>query len=262
MADEFAGLQGSVCLVTGAAKGIGEGVARKLKAAGAKLALADIDADGVAALAKELSGGEAVLALPLDVSNSGAVEAAVARVEKEFGPIAGLAHVVGIQRFGAIVDLNEADYDATFNINVKGAFLVAKAVARRMLPREKGAIVAIASTAARTPRINQGAYCASKAAVAQMMCVLGLEMAPHNIRVNCVSPGVTETGMVQRLMATMDTPEVVVKGALESFRVGVPLGRLARSEEIADVVAFLLSDRSSYLTMQDIVVDGGGALGA
>jgi len=131
-----------------------------------------------------------------------------------------------------------------------------------MLPRKRGSIVAIASTAARTPRIGQGAYCGSKAAVAQMMCVLGLELAPSNIRVNCVSPGVTDTGMVQRLMATMEAPELVVGGSLENFRVGVPLGRLARSEEIADVVAFLLSDRSTYLTMQDVVVDGGGALGA
>ena len=145
---------------------------------------------------------------------------------------------------------------------MRGAFLVARAVTRRMLPREKGSIVAIASTAARTPRVKQGAYCASKAAVAQMMCVLGLELAPHDIRVNCVSPGVTETGMVQRLITTMGSDEVILRGSLENFRVGVPMGRLARSAEIADVVAFLLSDHASYLTMQDIVVDGGGALGA
>ena len=128
--------------------------------------------------------------------------------------------------------------------------------------REKGSIVAIASTAARTPRIAQGAYCGSKAAVAQLMCVAGLELAPKNIRVNYVFPGVTETGMFRRLMATLETPEVVVGGNLAAFRLPVPLGRLARSEEIADVVAFLLSDRSTYLTMQDIVVDGGGAIGA
>ena len=90
------------------------------------------------------------------------------------------------------------------------------------------------------------------------MCVAGLELAPYDIRVNCVSPGVTETGMVQRLMATMTNTDVVTRGDLDTFRVGVPLGRVARSEEIADVVAFLLSDQASYLTMQDVVVDGGG----
>ena len=261
MTDEFAGLAGRVGLVTGAAKGIGEGVARKLHASGMKLALADVDGDGLAALAKDL-GGPDIMTFPLDVTDGAAVNACVARVEDELGPIDGLAHVVGIQRFGRIAEMSEADFDATININVKGAFLVAKAVAGRMLPRKRGSIVAIASTAARTPRVGQGAYCGSKAAVAQLMCVLGLELAPSNIRVNCVSPGVTDTGMVQRLMATMEAPELVVGGSLETFRVGVPLGRLARSEEIADVVAFLLSDRSTYLTMQDVVVDGGGALGA
>lgn len=260
MAEEFAGLNGAVGLVTGAAQGIGEGVARTLHAAGMRLAIADIDGDRLAALAQDLGGD--VLAFPLDVTDEAAVEACVSETEDKLGPIAGLAHVVGIQRFGPIAELDVADFDATFNVNVRAAFLVTRAVSKRMLPRKKGSIVAIASTAARTPRIGQGAYCASKAAVAQMMCVAGLEMAPDNVRVNTVSPGVTETGMVQRLMATMETPEVVIKGSLEGFRVGVPLGRLARSEEIADVVAFLLSDKSSYLTMQDIVVDGGGALGA
>jgi len=262
MTDEFAGLAGRVGLVTGAAKGIGEGVAQKLHAAGMKLALADVDGNGLAALAKDLGGGADIMTFPLDVTDEAAVNACIARVEGELGPIDGLAHVVGIQRFGRIAEMSEADFDATFNVNVKGAFLVAKAVAGRMLPRKRGSLVAIASTAARTPRIGQGAYCGSKAAVAQMMCVLGLELAPSNIRVNSVSPGVTDTGMVQRLMATMEAPELVVGGSLENFRVGVPLGRLARSEEIADVVAFLLSDRSTYLTMQDVVVDGGGALGA
>jgi 2,3-dihydro-2,3-dihydroxybenzoate dehydrogenase len=202
-------------LVTGAATGIGEGVARTLHAAGMRLAIADINGDGVTALAQELGNG--CRAFTLDVTDGAAVGGCLSIVEDTIGPI----H-----------------------------------------PRERGSIVAIASTAARTPRIAHGAYCGSKAAVAQLMCVAGLELAPKNVRVNCVSPGVTETGMVRRLMATMETPEVVVGGNLEAFRLPVPLGRLARSEEIADVVAFLLSDRSSYLTMQDIVVDGGGAMGA
>jgi 2,3-dihydro-2,3-dihydroxybenzoate dehydrogenase len=260
MAEEFQGLSGSVGLVTGAAQGIGEGVARKLSAAGMRLALADVDGARLKSLAAELGGN--VLAQPVDVTDGAAVEAFVADAEAKLGPVDRLAHVVGIQRFGAIADFSEADFDATFNVNVKGAFLVTKAVARRMRERRRGAIVAIASTAARTPRVKQGAYCASKAAVAQMLCVLGLELAPHNIRVNCVSPGVTDTGMVQRLMSTMTNTDVITRGDLDSFRVGVPLGRVARSEEIADVVAFLLSDRASYLTMQDVVVDGGGALGA
>ena len=260
MSDEFAGLRGAVGLVTGAATGIGEGVARKLHAAGMRLAIADIDAEGLARVAQSL--GEDVRTFTVDVTDGAAVNNCVAEVEETFGPIDGLAHVVGIQRIGAIVDFSEEDFDATFAINVRAAFLVAKAVAARMLPRERGSIVSVASTAARTPRVKQGAYCGSKAAIAQMMKVLGLELAPHNIRVNCVSPGVTDTGMVKRLIDSMGFSEEILKGSLDNFRVGVPMGRLARSEEIADVIAFLLSSRSTYLTMQDIVVDGGGALGA
>jgi len=260
MADEFKGLAGTVGIVTGAAKGIGEGVARTLHAAGMKLGLADVDAAGLEALAGEL-GGDVVTA-PLDVTDGAAVDAFVADVEKRLGPVERLAHVVGIQKFGSIAEMPEADLDAMLSVNVKGAFLVVQAAARRMIPRKRGAMVVIASTASRTPRIRQGGYCASKAAVAQLMCVAGLELAPYDIRVNCVSPGVTETGMVQRLMATMPNTDVVTRGDLDSFRVGVPLGRVARSEEIADVVAFLLSDQASYLTMQDVVVDGGAALGA
>ena len=260
MTDEFKGLSGTVGLVTGAAKGIGEGVARKLHANGMKLALADMDGDSLGALAEELGGD--VLTFQIDITDKAAVESCVASVEDQLGPIDSLAHVVGIQRFGLLTELSDEDFDLTFNVNVRAAFLVSRAVAKRMQARDRGSIVAIASTAARTPRIGQGAYCASKAAVAQMMCVLGMELAANNIRVNCVSPGVTDTGMVQRLMATMDAPEVVTRGSLDTFRVGVPLGRVARSEEIADVVAFLLSEHSSYLTMQDVVVDGGAALGA
>ena len=260
MADGFKGLAGSVGIVTGAAKGIGEGVARTLHAAGMRLALADVDEAGLKALAADLGGD--VMTMPLDVTNAAAVDAFVAEAERKLGPVDRLAHVVGIQKFGSIAEMAEADFDAVFAVNVKGAFVVVQAVAKRMIPRQRGSIVAIASTAARTPRVRQGAYCASKAAVAQLMCVAGLELAPANIRVNCVSPGVTDTGMVQRLMSTMPNIDVVTRGDLDTFRVGVPLGRVARSEEIADVVAFLLSDQASYLTMQDVVVDGGGALGA
>ena len=145
MAEELQGLSGSVGLVTGAAQGIGEGVARKLHSAGMRLALADVDGDRLEALAAEFGGD--VLANRVDVTDGAAVEAFVASAEAKLGPIDRLAHVVGIQRFGSIAEFSEADFDATFNVNVKGAFLIAKAVARRMLPRRRGSIVAIASTA-------------------------------------------------------------------------------------------------------------------
>ena len=161
-----------------------------------------------------------------------------------------------------MTDLAERDFAATFDVNVRGVFNVTRAVAGRMMSRGRGAIVTIASNASRVPRVRQGAYCASKAAVAHLMRVFALELAPHGIRVNSVSPGATDTPMIERLMADMNFADEILRGSLANFRVGTPLGKNASVEDVANAVAFLLSDQASHITMQELVVDGGAALGA
>ena len=131
-----------------------------------------------------------------------------------------------------------------------------------MTARKAGSIVTVSSNAARVPRVRQGAYCASKAGVSQLMRVLALELGPQGIRVNTVAPGATETPMIQRMMEGMGFGEAMLKGDLNAFRSGVPLGRIAQVQDVADAVAFLLSDQSHYITMHEMVIDGGASLGA
>ncbi|MBM3488051.1 MAG: SDR family oxidoreductase [Alphaproteobacteria bacterium] len=262
---ELAGLKGSVALVTGAAQGIGAGIAAALHAAGAQVAMADIAGDKAAAFAGTLgdngNGGDA-FPLALDITDPGAVADAVARIEARLGAIDKLVNVAGIQRLAPLVEQTLADFDATVAVNLRGTFIVTQAVGRRMAQRKRGAIVTVASNAARVPRVRQGAYCASKAAVSHLMRVFALELAPAGIRVNTVAPGSTETEMIRRMVAEMGYGPELIGGSLEKFRVGIPLGKNATVADVATAVLFLLSDQAGHITMHELVVDGGGALGA
>lgn len=262
---ELTGLKGSVALVTGAAQGIGEGVARALHAAGARVAMADVQGEKIAALAGTFgddgNGGDA-FPLALDITDAAAVADAVARIEARYGAIDKLVNVAGIQRMGALIEQPLADFDANFAVNLRGTFIVTQAVGRRMAGRRGGAIVTVASNSARVPRVRQGAYCASKAAVSHLMRVFALELAPAGVRVNTVAPGSTETEMIRRMVAEMGYGPELLHGSLEKFRVGVPLGKNATVADVAAAVLFLLSDQAGHITMHELVVDGGGALGA
>lgn len=260
---ELTGLKGELFLVTGAAQGIGEAVAKALAAAGGRLALVDIDEDGVAAqaLALEAEGIDAQ-GWAGNIADEAAVERIVAEAEDRMGPISGLVNVAGIQRLAPLIEHSLEDFQATLDVNLRGTFLVTRAVGKRMAAREKGAIVTISSNAARVPRVRQGSYCASKAGVSQLMRVFALELAPLGIRCNTVAPGSTETEMIRRLMDNMGFGEELLRGSLDSFRTGIPLGKNAQVEDVANTVLFLLSDQSGHVTMHEMVVDGGGTLGA
>jgi 2,3-dihydro-2,3-dihydroxybenzoate dehydrogenase len=137
-----------------------------------------------------------------------------------------------------------------------------QAVARRMRSRRKGAVVTISSNAALVPRVKQGAYCASKAGVSHLMRCFALELAPHGIRCNSVDPGATETDMIRNMVKNMGIGDLLLKGSLDAFRVGTPLGKNAQVEDVANAVLFLLSDQAGHITLHDLVVDGGATLGA
>jgi 2,3-dihydro-2,3-dihydroxybenzoate dehydrogenase len=254
------GFDGAVAVVTGAARGIGFAVAAALAQANTRLVLADRDAAGLDEAVRRL-GGE-IFSRALDVTNRADVERWINDAHARFGRIDFLVNVAGIQRLGVLAELSEDDFDATFDVNVKGTFLVTQAVAQKMLPARKGAIVTISSNAALVPRVKQGAYCASKAATSHLMRVFALELGPQGIRCNSVDPGATETEMIRQMVSTMNMGELLIKGSLEGFRVGTPLQKNAQVEDVAHAVLFLLSDQAGHITMHDLVVDGGATLGA
>lgn len=254
------GLRGKVAVVTGAAQGIGAAVVAALADRGAVVGAIDVNESLVTQLAKEhLADGRAVRAFCADVSSPAAVDAAIAAVEAELGPIGLLANVAGVLRPAPVLAAEDQDWASTFAVNTDGVFYASRAVARRMVPRGAGAIITVSSNAGGVPRTNMAAYAASKAAATMFTRCLGLELARSGIRCNVVSPGSTDTAMQQMLGAA---PEAVIAGDPGSYRVGIPLGRIADPADIADAVVFLASDQARHITMQDLYVDGGATLRA
>ncbi len=255
---EFAGRR---VLVTGAASGIGAAVARRLWAQGAAVAAVDCRTDGLADLQALAAGGEDRLWIAaLDVRDAEAVARVVAEAEQALGPLDGLACVAGVLEMGDVVDLSDAQWAHCFAVNATGVFQVCRAVARGMRERGSGAIVNVSSNAARTPRAGMSAYAASKAAVTQFSRCLALELAPHGVRVNIVSPGSTDTAMQQAMWARGSSREAVIAGDPARWRLGIPLGKIATPDEVADAVLYLLSPRASHITLHDLRVDGGATL--
>ncbi len=258
---EFSGRR---VLVTGAASGIGAAVARRLLAQGAAVAAVDRDKTGLAAL-QDSAGAQSqdagrLWTAPLDVRDAGQVAHVVAQAEDTLGPLDGLACAAGVLEMGDAVDLNDEQWAHCFAVNTTGVFQVCRAVARGMRDRGAGAIVNVSSNAAGTPRAGMSAYAASKAAVTQFSRCLALELAPHGIRVNIVSPGSTDTAMQRAMWALGSSREAVIAGDPGRWRLGIPLGKIATPDEIADSVLFLLSARASHITLHDLRVDGGATL--
>ncbi|MGH8081361.1 MAG: SDR family NAD(P)-dependent oxidoreductase, partial [Lysobacter sp.] len=228
--------EGRIALVTGAAQGIGAATAARLAGEGAALALIDRDGEALTLTAKRLrDDGASVFALTLDLADDPrAIEAAVAGIEREFGAIDHLAHVAGILRVGEAVDLDPDDWDLCMAVNARGVFAATRAVAARMKTRARGSIVAVGSNAASTPRIGMSAYAASKAAASQYLRCLALELAPHGIRCNIVSPGSTDTAMQRAFAVDEAARQQILHGDAGRFRLGVPLGRIADPDDIAE----------------------------
>ena len=255
------GFAGRTALITGAAHGIGAAVARALAAEGARVVGTDLDLLGMRRLVTELRHcGYDAHGRALDVRDTAAVEAAVAEVEDVVGPIDVLVNVAGILRAGPVLDLDDDAWRELLDVNLGGVVRCSRAVAGPMASRCRGAIVTVASNAAGVPRMHMAAYAASKAAAAHFTRCLGLELAGSGVRCNVVSPGSTDTRMQRMLWDSPGAAEATVRGRLDLFKTGIPLGRIAAPDDIAAAVLFLASDRARHITMQDLYVDGGAAL--
>ena len=246
-------------MVVGAAQGIGAGIARRLAREPwtHRLVLADIKPDGVRALADELAGEAEVEPYEIDITDG-------AQLDEFAGATAGAERVAiaaGTFAPAPALEVKREEFGRIFSVNTQGVFFVAQAYARRMAARGHGAIVGVASIAARMPRMRQASYCSSKAGMRQALRVLGMEVGPLGVRINTVSPGATDTPMMRTLAADHDSIDDLAHGSIVAMRPRIPHGRVARPEDVAAAVSFLLAPGSEHVMLEDVVVDGGELLG-
>jgi NAD(P)-dependent dehydrogenase (short-subunit alcohol dehydrogenase family) len=251
-------------LITGAGSGIGRAAAETFARQGARVAVADINPhlaeDTVNAI--QQTGGTAS-AFVVDVSQRPQVDATVAAVRQTFGPIQILVNNAGIALpEQSLVDVDATTWQRVLQINLKSMLFCSQAAVPQMLEQGGGRIVNTASTAAKIPRWQIGPYCVSKAMVLHFTRCLAMELAPYQITVNAVGPGATITnlrqnsGVPEPARSAEARREDQLKGNLEIFRIGVPLGRLGQPQDQANAIVFLASDEAAYISGQCLYVDG------
>ncbi len=250
-------LKGKVAIVTGARRGMGKTHALALAKAGAKVVVADISLEDCEAVVTEIKDakGEA-MAIKCDVSNKDEVDEMVTKTVAKLGKIDILVNNAGICQFKPFLELTEEEWSRTININLKGYFLCAQAAAKEMVKQKSGAIVNIASIAMGQVGVgfqNLAHYCASKGGIVAMTETMATELGPYNVRVNAIAPGVIETPMIDPIKQDPKT--------MEGILARIPLHRMGKPEEVSNLVLFLASDASSYMTGSTVVIDGGWLAG-
>ncbi|WP_182873188.1 glucose 1-dehydrogenase [Microbispora sp. H10670] len=245
---------GKYAVVTGAARGIGAATARRLAAEGAVVACVDLTADRCATIVDEIAvtGGRAV-AFGGDVSDGAQVESLVSGVMAEFGRIDVLVNNAGLTRDNLVFRMSEDDWDKVLDVNLKGAFLMSRAVQKHMVERRSGAIVNLSSRSALGNR-GQANYSAAKAGIQGLTATLAIELGQFGVRVNAVAPGYVATPMTEATAVRLGMSPEEHQAVASQF---VPLRRVAQPTEIASVVAFFASDDASYVTGQTLYVNGG-----
>ncbi len=250
-------MEGKTVVVTGAASGIGRAIAERLADAGASTLCADVDVDELHDVVERIAAAGAVAeAHSCDVSSPEEVERLMAAAERHGGPHA-LVSNAAIQYERTIEDTPPDDWDRVMGINLKGAYLCARAAIPRMRRLGGGAIVNMASVNGFWVEPQLGAYCAAKGGVINLTRSIALDFGKDGIRCNCICPGYIDTGMAERYFAVQDDP---AQARAEAGRLHA-LGRIGRPEEIAAMALFLCSDESSFCTAQPFIVDGGLSAG-
>ena len=256
-------LKGKVGIVTGAGRGIGRAIAQRLAREGVSVVVTDIDQQSAETTADEIRSAEGkAIGFKVDVTHQDEVERMVSRTVSEFGALHILVNNAGVGAVAPILETDEETWDWVMNVNAKGVFLCSKAAAKQMIQQGKGGrIITNASGAGKmapgkgTPL---GVYAASKHAVVGLMKQLGLELSSHQILVTSICGGIVDTSMWDQIDREIAKLEGVPIGSVKARAVAsIPLGRIQKPEDLANVVAFLASDDASYITADTINVAGG-----
>lgn len=258
-------------VVTGAARGIGRAIVEALAhdPDGPPQVIAALDAGFTDERRETHVAGTTVIEYLADVTDATRVAEVFDQLASDHPPVLRIAHAAGILHEAPLAETDLEGFSRVMDVNARGTFVVLRQAARTLGGRqggadtaEAGAIAVVSSNAAAVPRVGMAAYAASKAAVAALSANAALELAPLGVRCNTIAPGSTDTPM-QQGMWSGDADQArahVIAGTPDRFRLGIPLGRIADPQDIAEVVLFALSPRSRHMTMQDIVVDGGASL--
>lgn len=237
-----------ISFITGAARGIGRAIADRLAEDGSDLAICDVDTQALEAAKKELEDkGRRVIAEKVDVTNFEEVQAFVQKILDKFGKIDILINNAGITRDSLAVRMQDADWDAVINVNLKGAFNCIKACAKPMMKQRYGKIVNIASIIGLIGNAGQANYAASKGGLIALTKTVAKELASRSVNVNAVAPGFIKTAMTDKLSEELKQQLLKL----------IPLGRMGVPRDVANAVMFLISENSAYMTGQVVQVDGG-----
>ena len=243
-------LEGKVALVTGGSKGLGFEMGRALATAGANVVLTSRNLDEVVAAAERIHAetGREILGIQADAGRAEDVDRMVDEAVARLGRLDILVNNAGINRHAFVHEQPEEDWAAVLQIDLTGPMLCTRAAARHMIPRRSGRIINIASIFGLVGYVKRGAYCASKGALVNMTRGYAVELAPHNVTVNCICPGPFDTPMTEKL---------VQGAAREDFTSKIPLGRWGRPEELVGAVLYFASDAAAFTTGAILAVDGG-----
>ena len=247
---------GRVAVVTGAASGMGFAIAKHLAAGGGRVALLDLQAEAVLGAAEELrDAGAQAIGVPADVTDRGAVDAALGKVRAELGPVAIMVTAAGVDVFEPFGAITLASWERVVAVNLTGTFHCLQAALPDMLEARWGRMVTISSSSAQSGSAHLAHYVAAKAGVIGLTRALALELARHGITVNCIPPGMIDTPMLRRAEGGGDIAKLEKLAARM-----IPVGRIGTPEEIAATCGFLCSDEAAFITGQVIGVNGGMVL--